>query len=116
MDGNRNAAVITLPVDFSKAFKIMLHSKLLCNLSNLKLPPCAIKLIQSYLTGRSMCLHYKEAVSPFQPCPGGGPQGGLLTGVFFILQVKQAGRPCRSPRQLQTLTLTEDSNKQNENQ
>ena len=115
MDVNRDAAVIALPVDFSKAFNRMLHSKILCDLSDLKIPPCAIKLILSYLTGRSMCLHYKDAASPFQPFPGGGPQGGLLTGVLFILQINQAGRPCPSSRPLQTLTPAEDSIKQNEN-
>ena len=31
-------------------------------------------------------------------CPGGGPQGGLLTGVLFCLQVNKAGRPCSLPQ------------------
>ena len=28
---------------------------------------------------------------------GGGPQGGLLTSILFILQVNKAGSPCTIP-------------------
>ena len=107
MDGNRNSAVLAVPVDFSKAFNRMSHSDILCNLSDLNVPPCAIKLIQSYLSGRSMCVRYKGTESTFEKCPGGGPQGGLLTGVLFILQVNKAGSPCPSSRQEHTLVPTE---------
>jgi hypothetical protein len=75
----------------------MLHSNVLTILSDLSapaVPTCAIKLIKSYLTGRSMCVRYKGAESTFHRVPGGGPQGGLLTGLLFCLQVNRAGRPC----------------------
>ena len=97
MDGDRDAAVVAVPVDFSKAFNRMLHSDILCNLVALNVPKCAVKLIQSYLTQRSMCVRYKGATSDFQSCPCGGPQGGLLTGVLFCMQVNKAGRPCVLP-------------------
>ena len=96
MDGNPNIAVLAVPVDFSKAFNRMLHSDVISNLSALNVPPCATKLIQSYLTKRSMCVRYQKAESTFKSCPGGGPQGGLLTGVLFILQVNKAGGPCHA--------------------
>ena len=107
MDGNRNSAVLAVPVDFSKAFNRMSHSDILCNFSDINVPPCAIKLIQSYLSGRSMCVRYKGTESTFEKCPGGGPQGGLLTGVLFILQVNKAGSPCPSSRQEHALVPTE---------
>ena len=53
-----------------------------------------------------MCVRYKGTESSFESCPGGGPQGGLLTWVLFILQVNKAGRPCPAPRQEATLTPT----------
>ena len=58
-----------------------------------------------------MCVRYNGATSNFEKCPGGGPQGGLLTGLLFCLQVNKAGSPCTSPimPQLeghQTLTST----------
>ena len=106
MDGNPKAAVLAVPIDYSKAFNRMTSSDILCNLSELNVPPCAIKLIQSYLTGRAMCVRYKGVESTFKRCPGGGPQGGFLTGVLFILQINKAGKPFSiqpSPRQEETL-------------
>ena len=60
MDGDRDAAVLAVPVDFSKAFNRMLHSDILYNLTALNVPKCAVRLIQSYLTQRTMCIRYKE--------------------------------------------------------
>jgi hypothetical protein len=98
MDGTNDVAVIGVPVDYSKAYNRMKHSDILCNLVALNVPTCAVKLIQSYLTKRSMCIKYKGAVSSFKSCPGGGPQGGLLTGILFCLQVNKAGAPCPLPQ------------------
>ena len=56
MDGDRDAAVLAVPVDFSKAFNRMLHSDILCNLTALNVPKCAVRLIQLYLTQRTMCI------------------------------------------------------------
>ena len=94
MEGNPNIAVLSVPVDYQKAFNRMLHSDILCNLAALNVPTCAVKLIQSYLTGRTMCVRYMGEESSFKRCPGGGPQGGLLTGLMFIIQVNKAGSPC----------------------
>jgi hypothetical protein len=96
MDGDSDAAVVAVPVDYSKAFNRMLHSNIITIMSDLRpaIPTCAIRLIKSYLTKRSMCVRYKQAVSSFDMCPGGGPQGGLLTGLLFCLQVRRAGSPC----------------------
>ena len=94
MDGNPDIAVLSVPVDYQKAFNRMLYSDILCNLAALNVPTCAVKLIQSYLTGRTMCVRYMGEESSFKRCPGGGPQGGLLTGLMFIIQVNKAGRPC----------------------
>ena len=104
MDGDSDSAVLAVPVDYSKAYNRMLHSDILCNLVDLNVPPCATKLIRSYLSSRSMCVRYMGVTSSFQSCPGGGPQGGLLTGVLFCLQVNKAGSPCPLP-QLPSLGL-----------
>ena len=97
MDGDPNTAVVAVPVDYSKAFNRMLHSDILCSLIALNVPNCAVKLIKSYLTSRTMCVRYKGAVSSFKKIPGGGPQGGLLTSILFILQANKAGSPCQTP-------------------
>ena len=87
MDGDSNAAVMGIPVDYSKAYNRMLHTNIITIMSDLEepeIPTCAIRLTKSYLTQRSMCVRYKGAESSFEKCPGGGPQGGLLTGVLFL--------------------------------
>jgi hypothetical protein len=98
MDGDHDAAVISFPVDYSKAFNRMQHSEIVMSLEALNVPTCATKLIMSYLTQRSMCVKFNGSTSSFQRSPGGGPQGGLLTGVLFCLQVNKAGSPCPVPQ------------------
>ena len=45
----------------------------------------------SYLSQHKMCVRCNGPVSAEQDIPGGGPQGGLLTVIFFDLQVDLAG-------------------------
>ena len=87
-------AVIAALVDFSKAFNRMDHNIIVTILSDLNIPTCALRLIMSYLCQRKMCVRYNGAISAEQDIPGGGPQGGLLTVIFFNLQVNLAGSPC----------------------
>ena len=94
------SAVIAATVDFSKAFNRMSHNKIVTILSDLNIPTCALKLIISYLTDRSLCIRYHGAVSSDRSMPGGGPQGTLLIVLLFILQVNHAGDPCTPPASL----------------
>ena len=87
-------AVLTALVDFSKAFNRIDHTILVSILADLNVPICALRIIVSYLSQRKMCVRYNGAVSDDQDIPGGGPQGGLLTVIFFNLQVNKAGVPC----------------------
>ena len=63
MDGDTDATLLSVAVDYSKAFNRMKHSNILCSLSAINVPKCAIKLIKSYLTQRTMCIRYNGAVS-----------------------------------------------------
>ena len=113
LDGDPGSAVAGVAVDYSKAFNRILHSNTICLLSALCVPTCAIKLIKSYLTQRSMCVRYKGEQSEFRKMPGGGPQGGLLTGILFCLQVNKVGSPCPLPsRALQLLQVQHPASQQ----
>ena len=59
MDGDNDAVVMAVPVDYRKPFNQMLHSNMITIMSDLKpqIPTCAIRIIKSYLTQRSMCMH-----------------------------------------------------------
>jgi hypothetical protein len=87
-------AVLAGLVDFSKAFNRIDHNVIVTILSDLNIPTCALRLIMSYLSQRKMCVRYNGAESTEQDIPGGGPQGGLLTVIFFDLQVNLTGAPC----------------------
>ena len=93
-------AVIAATVDFSKAFNRMEHNTIITILSDLNIPTCALRIIISYLSNRSLCIRYHGAVSSDRDMPGGGPQGTLLIVLLFILQVNLAGAPCSVPRTL----------------
>ena len=93
-------AVIAATVDFSKAFNRMSHNKIITILSDLNIPTCALRLIISYLSERTLCIRYHGAVSSDRCMPGGGPQGTLLIVLLFILQVNHAGDPCYIPTTL----------------
>ena len=100
-DSSKNpSAVIAATVDFSKAFNRMSHNKIVTILSDLNIPTCALRLIISYLTDRSLCIRYHGAVSSDRSMPGGGPQGTLLIVLLFILQVNHAGDACSAPATL----------------
>ena len=88
------SAVLACLVDFSKAFNRMNHNIIITILSDLNVPTCALKLVISYLSNRKMCVRYNGATSKYKDIPGGGPQGGLLTVIFFDLQVNRAGAKC----------------------
>ena len=93
-------AVIAATVDFSKAFNRMCHNTIVTILADLNIPSCALRLIISYLSNRTLCIRYHGAVSGDRKMPGGGPQGTLLIVLLFILQVNLAGAPCPPPSTL----------------
>ena len=74
-----------MAIDLSKAFNRLDHSKLLTLLFDLGVPPCALRMLRSYLTNRTMCVHLDDAISDVYELWGGGPQGGLLTVLLFNL-------------------------------
>ena len=98
-------AVLTGLIDFSKAFNRIDHNVLVTILSDLNIPTCALRLITSYLSQRKMCVRFNGVESAEQDIPGGGPQSGLLTVIFFDLQVNLAGAPCPRPTLLPKGTI-----------
>ena len=88
-------AVLAMAVDLSKAFNRLDHCKLLTLLFDVGVPPCALRLLSSYLTGRTMRVHLSDAVSQIYELWGGGPQGGLLTVLLFNLNSNWITNVCR---------------------
>ena len=93
-------SVILALIDFSKAFNRMDHNILVSLLSDSGVPPWLLTICMSYLTNRKMVIRYRGQVSSEENLPGGGPQGTLLGGLFYIFQINKAGWPPTQSNQI----------------
>ena len=71
-------AVLVALVDISKAFNRIDHSLVIQDLYDMHIPAWLLRIIASYLSGRSMFLSYNGCKSSVKMLPGGGPQGAFL--------------------------------------
>ena len=84
-------------VDFSKAFNRINHSKVIVRLSDWGVPGWLLRILISYLSGRSMILRYKGAQSSRHSMPGGTPQGALLGVLLYLVYVSDIGMTLPAP-------------------
>ena len=82
LDNKKDVAVIA--IDLSKAFDSICHNLLLAKLKAYGVHDSAIKLIQSYLSGRFQRVKCNRKVSDWLPLRCGAPQGSLLGPLFLI--------------------------------
>ena len=90
-------------MDISKAFNRIDHSLVIQDLYDMHTPAWLLRIIASYLSGRSMFLSYNGCKSSVKMLPGGGPQGAFLGGLIFIIKYNGAflrppiPRPIKGP-------------------
>ena len=84
-------AIIASYIDFSKGFNRLNHNKILIRLSDWKTPTWILKIVASYLTQRSLIVHYQGAHSNPYPLPGAVALGDKLTQLLFLIAVSDAG-------------------------
>ena len=103
LDLKKPHAVLVALVDISKAFNRIDHSLVIQDLYDMHTPAWLLKIVASYLSGRSMFLSYNGCRSSVKMLPGGGPQGAFLGGLIFIIKYNGAflrppiPRPIRGP-------------------
>ena len=91
-------AVVLATVDLSKAFNRVSHSMVIEDLYNMHVPSWLLLILISYLTERTMILHYNgEAASP-RDLPGSSPQGAWLGIFFFVVKFNAAALRPTIPR------------------
>ena len=78
---------ILASVDFPKAFDSVWHSALFHKLLSLKLPPCFVLWVRSFLSDRRAKIHVGGSHSRSFCIRRGVPQGSVLGRVLFILFV-----------------------------
>ena len=90
-DDNDQTAVLSVFVDFQKAFMRQNHNILIEKLSDLAVPGWLLNIIIGFLKERSMVVNYRGCQSSVKQLPGGGPQGTLLALLLFLVLVNDVG-------------------------
>ena len=101
LDLKQPHAVLAACIDLSKAFNRVDHALVIQDLFDMHTPPWLLRIVMSYLSGRSMKLTYNGEKSTQKLLPGGGPQGANLGGLIFIIKYNGALLRPRIPRNLQ---------------
>ena len=102
---SRCSVVIT---DFSKAFDLINHNIVICDLLNLGTHPSVIPWVCSFLEQRSQCVRYQNHVSEYITLKGGLPQGTKFGPLGFLAKFNEAVRNQCTDGRVQSLKYVDD--------
>jgi hypothetical protein len=89
---DEGSACVLVALDFAKAFNKLNHNLLVKDLAELGADAWIIKVISSYLNGRSLRVKHNGKLSDPFPIQGGTPQGSLTGVLLFVSYLDQLTR------------------------
>ena len=85
-------------IDMSKAFNRVDHNLVIEDLFLMKCPAWILRIIFSYLTGRSIIVTFLGASTGLESLPGSSPQGTVLGVIIFLVKFNGACLRPKIPR------------------
>ena len=92
-NGDRIDAII---VDFSKAFDLVPHGRLLTKIANSGVDPRVVVWIREFLSGRTQRVRVEGQLSEEVRVTSGVPQGSVLGPLLFLAYINDIGRNIES--------------------
>ena len=102
---NNKKALISVYIDFSKAFDTVDHVILLKKLEIYGFRGAILGWFQSYLSARHQYVEMKGSKSSLQSNPCGVPQGSVLGPLLFLIYINDMNRCCK----LNIINFADDS-------
>ena len=84
--------VVSIFIDFSKAFDLVDHHILLCKLHHFGFRGIVLKWFKSYLIDRSQYVDFKNNLSEKKSVNCGVPQGSILGPILFLIFINDISR------------------------
>ena len=88
----RKRVMLSCFFDIARAFDTVWHGKLLYQLKQAGISPSRYRFINSFLTGRTMAVRWKNTISPKRTIDTGVPQGSVIAPMLFTLMLQDVGK------------------------